>query len=113
MPSSTARRSTLCACLRSLGSPQMFGLSITRIAPKPRRFTSRSPSLILCEGIFELREQVVDALDPDRQADQPVVDAELRAVLRRDGGVRHDRRQLDQALDAAEALGQREEMAAL
>src|SRR6185295_19654226 len=42
-PSSTARRSTLCARLRSLGSPQMWSLSITRIAPKPRRLTSSSP----------------------------------------------------------------------
>src|SRR2546429_4471828 len=43
MPSSTARRSTRCACLRSRGSPQMLPLSITRIAPKPRRWTVRSP----------------------------------------------------------------------
>src|SRR3989454_12769230 len=46
MPSSAARRSTLSAFARSLGSPQMLPLSMTRIAPNPMRLTLSSPSFI-------------------------------------------------------------------
>src|SRR5437870_2094239 len=45
-PSSAARRSTLSAFARSLGSPQMLPLSMTRIAPNPMRLTLSSPSFI-------------------------------------------------------------------
>ena len=38
---------------------------------------------------------------------------ELRPLLRRHRGVRHDRRMLDQALHAPQALGEREDLAAL
>jgi hypothetical protein len=47
-------------------------------------------------------------LDADADADEAVGDAELLAVLSRDGGVGHDRGVLDEALDAAEALGEGE-----
>src|SRR6266700_6439271 len=44
-PSSTARRSTAIDWSRSLGVPFSKGrLPVSRIAPKPRRFTVRSPS---------------------------------------------------------------------
>ena len=52
-------------------------------------------------------------LDADAQADEAVGDAELDAGRVRHAGVGHDRRVLDQALDAAQALGQREDLAAL
>ena len=39
-----------------------------------------------------------------------VADAQLRAGFGRNGGVGHDRRVLDQAFDAAQALGQREDL---
>ena len=42
--SSTARRSTRIASSRSSGGPQMPS-PVMRMAPKPRRFTSRSPNL--------------------------------------------------------------------
>src|SRR5580765_1166077 len=42
MPSSTARRSTAMAPLRSFGGPQMPS-PVRRIAPKPRRCTEISP----------------------------------------------------------------------
>src|ERR1700676_2622970 len=44
VPSSSARRSTARACLASRGSPQTSS-PVTRIAPKPRRLTSRSPPI--------------------------------------------------------------------
>src|SRR5690242_12141635 len=43
-PSSTARRSAAWACSRSGGGPQM-PCPVIRIAPKPRRFTVRSPPM--------------------------------------------------------------------
>ena len=47
-------------------------------------------------------------LDADRQPQQPVADAGRRARLRRHRQVGHRRRVRDQALDAAERLGERE-----
>src|SRR5581483_2775543 len=52
---------------------------------------------------FEVGDEVVDGLDADGQADEVRRRGERR-VRRR--GVRHRRRDLDQALDAAEALGE-------
>src|SRR5437868_2718054 len=75
------------------------------------RWTLSSPSLI--ESMLQLGDQVLDVLDADRKADQSIADAEARAHVLRQRRMRHDRRVLDQALDAAEALGQREELAAL
>src|SRR5438552_1889196 len=62
---------------------------------------------------FEVPDQIVRVLDPDRKPHQGVTDAELGAHVRWDGAVGHQRRVLDQALDSAEALGQREQLAAL
>src|SRR3954449_12674465 len=44
-PSSTARRSTACAVSTSSGRPQIPG-PVRRMAPKPRRLTSRSPAIV-------------------------------------------------------------------
>src|SRR5258706_302902 len=51
MPSSTTRRSTVRARAGSSGSPQT-SLPGRRIAPKPRRFTFKSPSVIV-SGFIE------------------------------------------------------------
>src|SRR5437763_7684579 len=61
----------------------------------------------------QIATQVIDVLDADREPDQRVVDAERRAQRRRNGAVRHQCGMLDQALDAAEALGERKEAAML
>src|SRR5207302_1927266 len=45
-PSASARRSSLSAFARSLGSPQMLPLSMSLIAPNPMRLTLSSPSFI-------------------------------------------------------------------
>src|SRR5687767_12790390 len=45
-PSSTARRNTVLAASRSGGSPQI-PRPVTRIAPKPRRLTVRSPPIVI------------------------------------------------------------------
>src|SRR5262245_10518525 len=45
-PSSTARCSTRRAACGSLGSPHTCG-PVTRIAPKPRRLTRRSPPIVM------------------------------------------------------------------
>src|SRR5687767_6802695 len=44
-PSSTTRRNSLCAPARSFGGPQISWPS-TRMAPKPRRLTSMSPTFM-------------------------------------------------------------------
>ena len=55
---------------------------------------------------LEIGSQVVDVLDPDRQPHEPARHRERRLG---DRGMGHRRRQLDQRLDRAERLGQREE----
>src|SRR3954464_8728460 len=75
------------------------------------RWTLSSPSLI--ESMLQLGDQVLDVLDADRKPHQSIADAKARAHVLGQRGMRHDRRVLDQALDAAEALGEREELAAL
>src|SRR5258706_6095798 len=75
------------------------------------RLTLSSPSLI--ERMPELGDQVLHVFDSDGQAHQAIADAKARAHVLGQRSVRHDRRMLDQALDATEALGEREELAAL
>ena len=58
------------------------------------------------ERLGEVRDEVVDGLDADRQPDERLVDLELRAGDREVG---HHGRQLDERLDAAERLGEGEE----
>src|SRR5258708_11220227 len=75
------------------------------------RWTLRSPSLIEC--MLQFGDQILDVLDADRKAHESIADAEAGAHVLGQRGVRHDRRVLDETLDAAEALGEREELAAL
>ena len=56
--------------------------------------------------------QILDILDPHRQADQAVADAQPGPLFGRDAGVRHQGRVLDQAFHAAQAFGQGEHGAA-
>ena len=58
---------------------------------------------------LEVVDQVVGRLDPDREADEVARRGERRVGGRR---VRHPRGVLDQALDAAEALGERPDLRA-
>src|SRR5919109_4036615 len=91
-PSSYARRSTRSAWLRSFGGPHTLGPQ-TRIAPKPRRCTSRSPTFmgkLLDDGRESERNarhaQVVQLLG--RVARQMVVRVAIeRGVRDHDGGV--------------------------
>ncbi len=53
--------------------------------------------------------QVLQRLDAHRQADQRVTNAQVGAGFRRDAGVGHDRRMLDQAFHPAQALRQGED----
>src|SRR5207302_7048945 len=80
---------------------------------RPRTTSAVKNAMVLLERVFQLGEEVVNVLDADRQAHQALVDAELGAHVLGQRGVSHDRRVLDQALDAAEALGESEELAAL
>ena len=73
----------------------------------------RRESFASGEGRGELVAQILDIFDADGQPDQPVADAEPLAIRRRHRRVRHDRRMLDQAFDAAERFGEREQLAAL
>ena len=77
----------------------------------PRRARGRDAGL--GERLLQIGLEVRQVLDPDGEPDQRIADADVGAHLGRHRGVRHDRRMLDQALDAAQALGQREDLAAL
>ena len=65
-----------------------------------------APPIRLVERLAEVLDQVGCALDPDREADQRLGDLEARAGH---GGVGHHGRQLDQRLDAAQGLRERED----
>src|SRR5712691_4138946 len=80
---------------------------------RPRMTSAVKKAMVLLERVFQLGEEVVDVFDADRQAHQALVDAELGAHVLGQRGVGHDRRVLDQALDAAQALGESEQLAAL
>src|SRR5713226_5754845 len=80
---------------------------------RPRMTSAVKNAMVLLERVFQLGDEVVNVLDADRQAHQAFVDAELGAHVLGQRGVGHDRRVLDQALDAAEALGESEKLAAL
>src|SRR5690349_12440062 len=67
----------------------------------------------LSERLIEVGDEVVDILDADGKANERVADAERAALLGRERGVRHDRGMLDEAFDAAQALGEREDLDAL
>src|SRR5262244_1449929 len=64
-----------------------------------------------CGG--EIRDEVLWVLDPDREPHQVIADPERGAHVGRDRAMRHQRRMLDQAFDAAEAFREREQTAAL
>src|SRR4051794_12810707 len=66
----------------------------------------------LAQRLLQVGDQVAGVLDADRQPDQAVDDADAAARLRRDRGVGHDRRVLDQALHPAQALREREQLGA-
>src|SRR5690242_15392592 len=63
----------------------------------------------LLQRAGEIVEQIVDVLEADREPHQPVADAELGALLRRQALVRRRRRMRDQALGIAEIVGDADE----
>ena len=65
------------------------------------------------ERLAQVGDQVVRALDADREAQQPVGDPAAVALVLGDRAVRHARRMVDQRLDAAQAFGEREQLRAL
>src|SRR5262245_26349934 len=98
--SATANRAATVARLTSL-----------RIAPPCVWTQDRSPTREgprsafrkgAVEGLGEVGHEIVGVLDADGVADEIVLDADLQAFLGRELVEAHDRRLLDQALDAAE-----------
>src|SRR4051812_35614099 len=61
--------------------------------------------LRLLERLLEVLGDVLDILEPDRDADEAVVDAELGALRRADLRMRRRRRVGDEALRVAEVVG--------
>jgi hypothetical protein len=51
--------------------------------------------------LFQIVDQIVGALDADRQADKPVINAKAAADIFRDRGMCHQHGVLDQAFYAA------------
>src|SRR5690606_16404930 len=80
-----------------------------RGAVPPPALSGRSAS---AEGVVEVRDQVPYILDADREPDEAVADAQHRPRLRRHGGMRHDGRVVHEALHAAQAFGERKDLAA-
>src|SRR5690606_8454626 len=62
------------------------------------------------QRLVEIRDQVRGIVDIDRQTNQRCGDAERYALIRRNRGVSHETRMIDETLDAAEALGNREDL---
>src|SRR5216684_2875084 len=89
----------------------MYRIPAAKIRPRMTSVVKKTMALL--EGVFQLVDEVIDVLDADGQAHQAFVDAELGAHVLGQRGVGHDRRVLDQALDAAQALGEGEQLAAL
>src|SRR5207249_10930884 len=77
-PSSTARRRTLRALLRSGGQPQMPS-PVIRIAPKPSRLTLRSPPN--CQVGFAAVFIVVEEVAPNIASDPPAKSAAPPATV--------------------------------
>src|SRR5215470_8541613 len=67
----------------------------------------------LIQRVLQLGDEIVDVFDADGEPHQAVADAEARAHVLRQRRMRHDRRMLDEALHAAQAFGERKELAAL
>src|SRR4029079_2423352 len=61
------------------------------------------------ERLFQVRSEVVQILDPDREPEQSIEEPHAKAVFTRYGRRRHGGRMAHQALGAAEALGPREQ----
>src|SRR5438093_180275 len=85
-----------------------------RISPMPPKLDAygaycNTPLRHRSQCLTQIGDQVVGVFDADRDADQAVGDADLAADLRRNRGVGHERRRLDERFDAAEALAEREE----
>src|SRR5579883_115106 len=74
------------------------------------RYAGYPPASAQCRGQFVA--QIAQVLDTDRQTNQPIADAQPLSIGRRNRGVGHDRRMLDQTLHATERFCQREELAA-
>ena len=89
------------------GSTTIFRhTSADRMAMTSLAFGAERPGVApaLRERLIEIRDQVFDVLDAHRQPHQAVADSQARADLRRQRRVRHDRRMLGEAFDAAQAL---------
>ena len=64
----------------------------------------------LAHRLFQIALQIVHVLDADAQPHQAVIDAARVRELGGDAGVRHRRRMAHQRFDAAEALGEAEQL---
>ena len=63
--------------------------------------------------LYVPRDEVAGVLDACRDADERIRDADRLSRFGGEAAMGHDRRMLDQALDAAEAFGKREDLHAL
>src|SRR5450755_3054165 len=90
-PNSTARLRTRLASPGSLGSPQI-PLPVSRIAPYPRRFTSRSPPIV---NVFFSELMVFGC---SRDGDRRYFDANLQILVRRGRKLGTENRKLETGL---------------
>src|SRR3990172_5490775 len=83
-----------------------YQLSVTSDQWRPAQKTCQVYQSRSGQRLPQILDQIVDVLDADGQAHERGVNLERRSG---DRGVRHRRGQFDEALDAAQRLGQREE----
>src|SRR3989442_5801332 len=69
--------------------------------------------LVVAQRLVQIGDQVLDVLDPDGKPHQAVGEAHLALEIGRHAGVRHRRRVADETLDAAQRLGEREDLRVL
>src|SRR6185503_441645 len=88
--------------------PEPSAATMANAISTARSSRSRTPKRLLQVG-----PEIGDVLDPDREPQQPVREAHRQPPLARHRGVRHRRRMADETLDAAQALGAREQLEAI
>src|SRR5437879_5596560 len=89
------------------------GLWIADWLPAPRSIRNPKSAIASPERLIEIRDQVLHVLDPDGEPYETVAQPHLVAQRLRDARVRHRGGVPDQALHAAQRLGQREDPGAL
>ncbi len=92
---------------RSMPSPARNGTDVPHDGD-PNTFV-RAGHGLRGKGLFEIRDQIIRVLDAGRKPYERIGYADRLSLCLRDRAMRHQRRMLDEAFDAAQAFGKREQ----